>query len=201
MGNEVRNAYSRRAAEYTELFGSTSFAHPSDRQLISSWAHNLEGEVVDVGCGPGHWTNFLTEYGVAARGVDLVPEFIDRAHRTYPGVPFTVGSFDTLGVETGTIGGVLSWYSLIHHEPSTISIPLAEFSRVISPGGGLLIGFFESPMVEGFAHAVAPAYRWPVSDLSEELKSVGFDVVETHIRTTKGQRPHAAIIARRREEH
>jgi SAM-dependent methyltransferase len=129
--------------------------------------------------------------------LDLVPEFIERARSAYPGVPFEVGSLNTLDFETGTVGGVLSWYSLIHHEPSTIRIPLLEFSRVLSPGGALLIGFFEGPVIEEFAHAVAPAYRWPVSDLSEELSSVGFDVVETHVRTTTGQRPQAAIIARR----
>jgi hypothetical protein len=37
-----------------------------------------------------------------------------------------------------------------------------EFSRVIKPGGTLLVGFFEGPAVDKFAHAVTPTYRWPV---------------------------------------
>ncbi len=198
MDNRVSDAYSRRAAEYTELFGSMSAVHPCDRHLLSTWADGIEGQVVDAGCGPGHWTNFLTECGFAARGVDLVPEFIDRARITYPGIRFEVGSLDTLDAKSGTVGGVLSWYSLIHHEPSTIRIALTEFSRVLRPDGALLIGFFESPVGEKFALAVASAYRWPVSDLGEELNAAGFDVIETHVRTTTGQRPHAEITARRR---
>jgi len=197
MVDVVSDAYSRRAAEYTELFGSMSSVHPSDRQLVSTWADGIEGPVIDAGCGPGQWTNFLAEQGLSARGVDLVPEFIERARTTYPGVPFAVGSLNRLDSPTGSVGGVLSWYSLIHHEPSTIRIPLGEFSRVLRPGGVLLIGFFECPIVETFAHAVAPAYRWPVTELSAELNAVGFDVVESHRRTTTGQRPLAAIIARR----
>ena len=197
MINVVSDAYSRRAAEYTELFGSINAAHPLDRQLVANWAGGIDGQVVDAGCGPGQWTNFLSELGLPARGVDLVPEFIERARVAYPGIPFRVDSLSALDIETGTVGGVLSWYSLIHHEPSAIRIPLVEFSRVLRPRGALLIGFFEGPVVEKFDHAVIPAYRWPVSDLSEELIAVGFDVVETHIRTTTGQRPQAAIIARR----
>ena len=195
--SEVSDAYSRRAAEYTDLFGSMSAVHPSDRQLVSTWARGIEGRVIDAGCGPGQWTNFLTELGVTAQGVDLVPAFIERARREYPGVPFEVGDLNNLDCETGTVGGVLSWYSLIHHEPSTIRIPLMEFRRALSPSGALLIGFLEGAVVEQFDHAVTAAYRWPVADLSEELLAVGFDVVESHVRKTTGQRSQAAIIARR----
>ena len=195
--SKVSDAYSRRAAEYTDLFGSMSAVHPSDRQLVSTWARGIEGPVIDAGCGPGQWTNFLTELGLTARGVDLVPEFIERARREYPGVPFEVGDLNNLDCETGTVDGVLSWYSLIHHEPHTIRIPLMEFHRALSPRGTLLIGFLEGAVVEQFDHAVTPAYRWPVADLSEELLAVGFDVVESHVRKTTGQRPQAAIIARR----
>ncbi|THJ66569.1 class I SAM-dependent methyltransferase [Arthrobacter echini] len=199
MLDEVGNAYSRRAAEYTEILGSMDAVHPLDRQLVSSWADAIDGRIIDAGCGPGHWTNFLHERGAAAHGVDLVPEFIDRAHSAYPDVPFSVGSLETLDAAPGTVSGILSWYSLIHHEPSTIGIPLLEFARALRPGGTLLLGFFDSTAAEEFAHAVTPAYRWPVNDLSEELTSAGFDVIETHRRTISGQRPHAAIIAQRKD--
>lgn len=194
----ISEAYSRRAVEYSDLFGSMHAVHPSDRQLVADWADDVEGPVIDAGCGPGHWTSFLADRGLAARGVDLVPQFIDRARTAYPGVSFEVGSLDALDVDAGTVGGVLSWYSLIHHDPSSISSPLLEFHRVLSPGGTLLLGFFESPHIEQFDHAVAPAYRWPVGGLTKALASAGFDVIEAHTRRTKDQRPHAAIIARRR---
>jgi SAM-dependent methyltransferase len=198
MLNEVGNAYLRRATEYAEILGSMDAVHPSDRELVSLWADGIDGQIIDAGCGPGHWTNFLRERGAAASGVDLVPAFIDRARSVYPGVPFSVGSLETLDAGPGSVSGILSWYSLIHHEPSTIRIPLLEFARVLRPGGALLLGFFDSAVIEGFAHAVAPAYRWPVSDLTKELTSAGFDVIETHTRTTTGQRPHAAVIAQRK---
>ena len=201
MVNEVsRAAYSNRAAEYIEVLGTMSSVHPSDRQLVSSWAGRVDGEIIDAGCGPGHWTNFLTEQGHNARGVDQVPQFVAHARLTYPGAAFTIGSLDSLDAATGSVGGILSWYSLIHHEPDTVQVALREFSRVLEPGGSLLIGFFEGAEVEQFAHAVTPAYRWPVDALGAELNAAGFDVVESHARKAAGERPHAAIVARHRYE-
>lgn len=66
MVNGVRDAYSSRAAEYVERFGSMGAVHPSDRQLVATWADGIEGAVLDAGCGPGQWTNFLHEVGIPA---------------------------------------------------------------------------------------------------------------------------------------
>lgn len=197
MTSDVSDAYSRRAQEYIDLFGTMAAVHPSDRRLVETWASGIEGPVLDAGCGPGHWSDFLAGLGLPAHGVDQVPEFIERARHEYPDVPFEVGALERLGSGTETLGGVLSWYSLIHHEPGTIRAPLAEFHRVLRPAGTLLIGFFEWPVVDRFEHAVIPAYRWPVDALGTELEAVGFEVLESHVRKTAGQRPQAAIIARR----
>jgi hypothetical protein len=53
--NEVSSAaYSRRASEFTELLGSMAAVHPSDLPLVSKRASDVDGEIVDAGCGPGH---------------------------------------------------------------------------------------------------------------------------------------------------
>lgn len=196
MANEAsRAAYSGRATEYIDLLGSMSSVHPSDLQMVSTWASDVDGVLVDAGCGPGHWTNFLAEQGSSARGIDQVPEFIEHAAMTFPAAAFAVGSIDSIDAATASVGGVLSWYSLIHYEPGTIQGPLREFGRVLKPGGTLLVGFFEGDAVEEFAHAVAPAYRWSVDALSAELHSAGFDVLESHVRKTAGERSQATVSA------
>jgi SAM-dependent methyltransferase len=195
--SDVESAYSARATEYADVLGSMAAVHPSDRQLVTTWAEGITGPVIDAGCGPGHWTHFLADSGVDVEGVDLVPEFIQHARGRFPGVRFRTGTLNALNVPTGALGGILSWYSLIHQPPESVKVPLAEFARVIKPGGSLLLGFFEGPTVEAFAHAVVTAYRWPVAELSSELRTAGFDTIETHTRTGPGYRPHGAILARR----
>lgn len=176
--------------------------HPQDRQLVETWARSIApgGNVIDAGCGPGQWTSFLAELGLSARGIDLVPEFIERAQRSYPEVDFASGSLNALDVPDESLDAVLAWFSVIHHEPAEIQLPLQEFRRALRPGGTLLIGFFEGPIVERFAHAVAPAYRWSVDALSGELRSAGFEVDTSQVRRPPGERPQAVIVATRPPE-
>ena len=128
MRSEVRNAYSRRAAEYLEHLGSVEAVHPSDRQLVTTWADQITGPATDAGCGPGHWTGYLARLGVAVRVIDLVPEFMAHARASYSGIASDVGAVDELPVETGTVGSVLAWYSPIHCEPDEIQTSLQEFN-------------------------------------------------------------------------
>ncbi len=195
---EVSDAYARRAAEYTELLGSMAAVDPTDRQLVDSWAGTVTGRVLDAGCGPGHWTNYLAERGLDVHGVDLVPAFVEHAGSTYPGVSFGIGSIDEIDEPDASFGGVLSWYSTIHHDPAQIGQPIAEFARVLRPGGGLVLGFFGAPTMGLFDHAVAPAYRWPMIEMRRVLEANGFAVIETRQRTGKGDRVLAAMVCRRR---
>jgi SAM-dependent methyltransferase len=195
--SDVTAAYSRRAAEYTELLGSMEAVHPSDRQFVDSWAEMTSGRMLDAGCGPGHWTAYLSKRGFDVRGLDAVPAFLEHARTAYPDVPFDLGSIDQLDEEDGALGGVLSWYSTIHHEPSRIDIPLAGFARVLRPGGLLALGFFDGESTEPFDHAVVAAYRWRASELEGVLETHGFEVLETHRRTAPGQRQLGSMLCRR----
>lgn len=199
--DDVTEAYSRRADEYTELLGSMQAVHPSDRQLIDTWTELVPGRrVLDAGCGPGHWTNHIAGRGLEVRGIDLVPAFIDHARAAYPGVRFDLESIEQIDESNGSLGGVLSWYSTIHHPPQRIGAPIAEFARVLRPGGLLVLGFFDGVECEAFDHAVTTAYRWPASALEQVLDGHGFDVVETHRRTAPGQRALGAVLCSRRAD-
>jgi SAM-dependent methyltransferase len=89
-----------------------------------------------------------------------------------------------------------------HTQPIQVPAPdallgaLGEFARVLRPGGELLLGFFDGPVLEPFEHAIATAYRWPVHALCDELRATGFEIVETRTRTGLGHRPHGAIRGR-----
>ena len=191
------HAYAARAQEYANHQGTMDAVHPADRRLVDAWADALAGDVLDAGCGPGHWTRHLVARGVPARGIDLVPSFVDLARAAHPGVRYDVGTIDDLGVPGGSLGGILSWFSTIHHTPDGLAVPLGQFARALRPGGSLLLGFFHADGLEQFDHAVLPAYRWPAALLHRRLEAAGFDVEETHLRAVSGERPVGAVIARR----
>lgn len=121
--------------------------------------------------------------GLAVEGVDPVPEFIERARIAYPGQRFRVGRAEALEAASGSIGGVLAWYSLIHTRPDEIDAALSEFARVLRPGGGLLLGFFTGAAQEPFEHAIATAFYWPVELLTERVEAAGVTIQRSETRT------------------
>lgn len=104
----VRDAYDARALEYVALLGRIENTDELDRRLILEWARSTSGLLLDVGCGPGQWTNYLREAGIAVEGVDPAPAFIDSARATYPDSSYRVASAEGLGIDSGSLGGVLT---------------------------------------------------------------------------------------------
>ena len=195
----VRAAYTARAEEYAGLLGSMDAVHDLDRRLISRWAAASPGRIIDAGCGPGHWTHFLSEQGAEVEGVDLVPAFVELAQRRHPSASYRVACLDELGLVDGSVDGILAWYSLIHLEPHRVPVVLAEFARCLGPDGSLLVGFVTGERVESFPHQVTTAYFWPVDELARRVESAGFVIQETHTRVNPERldRTHGAIVARR----
>ncbi|TCJ99836.1 ubiquinone/menaquinone biosynthesis C-methylase UbiE [Nocardia alba] len=191
----VQAAYTAVHARYIELFGSPSDLAPEDAAFALT--HLAPGPVLDLGCGPGHFTKLLTDAGIPATGMDLVPEFIAHARATYPDIPFELGSIRALDAPTATVSAILAWFSLIHLPPEELPTVLAEFHRALTPNGRLVIGVFESSdAVEPFPHKVTTAFRYPTDQLSEILREAGFTEVDRlHHPAAGDTRPHCALAA------
>ena len=189
-------AYARRAEEYAALLGSVEAMAPADARRIESWARTACGPLLDLGCGPGHWTAHLTGLGHDTEGWDPVAEFAQIARERHPGTAYRRAALADLEGHPGTWGGILAWYSLIHLEPAEMPGALATLHRALRPGGTLLLGVFDGTRQEPFDHAVAPAQHWPVARLVELMEGAGFDVADVETRWDPGARPHAAVHAR-----
>ncbi|AXK44738.1 class I SAM-dependent methyltransferase [Brachybacterium saurashtrense] len=190
-------AYARHAEEYAELLGALDAMAPADVRRIETWAGQVAGRVLDLGCGPGHWTAHLVELGHQAEGWDPVDEFVGIARHRHPGVVYRRAALADLDGQHGRWGGILAWYSLIHLEPAEMPRALTQLRQGLRPSGTLLLGFFDGPRQESFDHAVAPAQHWPVARLVEIVEEAGLEVVDVETRQDPGSRPHAALQARR----
>lgn len=195
MTTPATAAYGARAQEYAEVVGHIDHVEDTDLQLVGDWARSVDGPMLDVGCGPGQWTHWLTTQDVDITGVDPVPEFIDLARQTYPEVPYRVGRAENLGVPSSSLGGVLAWYSLIHSTAVEVATALGEFARCVRPGGGLLLGFFTAEEHGPFDHAVTTANHWPLDALVPLVEDAGFAVTHTATRPGRPGRTHGEIIA------
>ncbi|MFF3856082.1 class I SAM-dependent methyltransferase [Micromonospora sp. NPDC002575] len=192
----VRRAYASAAELYIELLGTTRQVHADDLAFIGRHLAVCPGPVLDLGCGPGHLTAHLRSLGVDATGIDLVGEFIDHARATHPDGRYLLGSMERIAVADHSVAGILAWGSVIHLPPPDLDGVLAEFRRVVAPGGKLVVAIFVGDEVAAFDHKVVTAWRWPVDEFSARLACAGFTEVERLHRPGDGtRRPHAAVAA------
>ena len=181
----TRRSYDAVAETYAALFGDELAGKPLDRALLAAFAETVSGPVADLGCGPGHVTAHLRGLGCAAFGVDLAPEMVAVARRTYPAVSFTVGDMTRLDITSGSLGGIVAFCSVIHLPPDLLPVALAEFARVLAPGGQVLLAFQTGAgevrhQADWHGHAVAlDHYRRTPADVAAQLATAGLHVHAT----------------------
>ncbi|MFF4954470.1 class I SAM-dependent DNA methyltransferase [Streptomyces chattanoogensis] len=205
---DTRAGYDAIAADYIENFRGEFESKTLGLAMLGAFAEFVRadggGRVLDVGSGPGWVTAHLAGLGLEVSGVDLSPEMVARARREHPGVRFEEGSMTALDVPDGALGGVSAWYSLIHVAPEAVPGVLAEFYRVLAPGGRLLLGFQvgEEPSryAEAFGHRVSLVFhRMVPGRVAGQLGAAGFDVEARLERAAVlGERtPQAYLLARK----
>ena len=117
------------------------------RQLIAALPDTTAPVCVDVACGTGDVTFLLADrYGEGEFiGVDLTREMIDLAKRRNPNqkVRFVCGEMSRLEMEDSSVDIITGSYA-IRNAPD-LGAALAEFHRVLKPGGTLAILDFSKP--------------------------------------------------------
>ena len=106
-----------------------------------------EAEVLDAGCGTGRMITALqamtrdTGQRFQLQGCDVSETMVGIAQEAHPHLRFMEAGLAELPYPDGQFHGVLAWYSIIHLEPLALEEVFAKISRVLRPGGFLLLGF------------------------------------------------------------
>jgi SAM-dependent methyltransferase len=161
------------------------------------------GPVADVGCGPGHVTALLREFGADAFGIDLSPAMIDLARRDHSGLRFEVGSMTELPLADASVAGLVAFWSIVHVPDNEIPGVFGQFRRVLRPGGPLLLGFHAGDgarrKTEGYGgHPMnVVVYRRPPERVTAWLHEAGFNVEAQTLLGPNDPLPSALLFARR----
>lgn len=205
--SETRTSYDIDAPGYAEKVGGLLDGNPYLRASLALFAELVReaggGPVADVGCGPGHVTRRLNDLGADAFGIDLSPEMIAIARRDHPELRFEVGTMTDLDLPDHSVAGVLAFWSVIHIPDHSVPGVFAQFSRVLRPGGPLLVGFHVGDRTRrrtkgytGRPISVDSHHRRP-AEVARWLREAGFAIEAELLLRPDDDVPGAILIARR----
>jgi SAM-dependent methyltransferase len=140
---KIARQYDAIAREYAQAFRGEHAWKPMDREVLRRFARELggRGPVWDLGCGPGQTAKYLHDLGVDIAGLDLSEKILEQARALHPGVPFRRGNILELDFESGSVTGVVAFYAIVHFTKERVGTAFREVSRVLRPGGTLLLAF------------------------------------------------------------
>ena len=143
---ELRAAHDVLAEFYAERLAGILDRMPVEQAVLGLFcnlalAAGLGTSVADIGCGTGRLEPYLAARGLSPRGIDLSPQMIRVVRRDNPGFAFDVADLRDLPIETGSLAGVVCWYSLMYLAPLDRPPAFGELARVVKPGGYLVTAF------------------------------------------------------------
>jgi len=95
-------------------------------------------QLLDVGCGTGHWSGFFADMGYRVTGVDISTEMIEVARAAVPSGSFQVADAHRLPFKDASFDVVASMATLEFCLDAQAAIK--EMVRCAKPGGTMLIG-------------------------------------------------------------
>ena len=160
----------------------------------------MGGKIIDVGCGPGNDTGFMTSKGFEVIGIDLSKEMLNIARQKFPKINFKQQDIRELDFPANSFEGIFASFSLIHIPKKDISVILNKFYKILKRDGVIYIGLQTGKSEEGFIdEPFKPGEKLFMNIISfEELKNLlienGFSIVKKYERDPKpGERNYTKL--------
>jgi ubiquinone/menaquinone biosynthesis C-methylase UbiE len=196
------SVYEQVSAGYDADAGGGLFA--ADEPVVAEYLADREpGVALDAACGTGRFAEFLAKRGHRVIGVDSSPDMLARARRRVPGAEFRVAELDRLPLPDDSVDVIVCALALDH--VASLDPVLAEFARVLRPGGDLVISDVHHELLtRGSAMTtrgpageprIAPTYRHQLGDYLRPALSLGLQVrrcEEPRATPTAGRPPEPA---------
>lgn len=163
--NEIANAYAEGNAAVVL------------RDKIDMFTGLLPGnKILDVACGPGHDTDYMSRRGFDSLGIDLSEEMIQLAQRRHNG-RFKIMDFFNLAFEDSSFDGLWCSSALVHVAKKDFPQLLTDFRRMLRDNGILGIITVKKQRILKDQNDRRKYIMYSKSELEEQLGNKGYEIL------------------------
>lgn len=177
----IQDTYNQIADLYTDRYFDIS----SDTDLVDRFLKQLpaQAKILDIGCGPGNFTQYLVSKGFQVEGIDIAAEMLRVARTHLPQVTFTQGDLSALPYPDQSFDAVFSAYSLIHVAQADIAKTIIGLQRILTSKGLVFVLVQKGTSDHLIAEPLMPERQnfvnfFSLDNLVQDFQTNGFTVKE-----------------------
>ena len=175
----VKDDYNAIADTYAKCYSEIEYCKAYIDEFIASLAGK---KVLDIGCGAGQITGYLTQRGIGAIGIDFSEELLKIAKHNFPNSKFILADICDYE-QKEQVDGIITKDVLFHLSDENLIQVLQKFRRMLKPNGNLCI-IMDMPKEAGeqiFVEELDDKYQIYYNYLSPEklkdlLEKTGFNI-------------------------
>jgi ubiquinone/menaquinone biosynthesis C-methylase UbiE len=183
---DIVDCYNKVAMAYALRFVDELEHKPMDRSLLRAFLdrNKRKGIWADLGCGPGHTTNYLYQQGCTEIvGIDISPEMLKIARARFPHLYFQEANFLELEYPGGHFGAAIAFYAIVNLDYLQVKLAFKEIYRVLATEGELLCSFHAGGQVVCLSSFLEQPVdiefmQFELRKIREIVEDTGFKVVD-----------------------
>lgn len=178
--------YDKTAKEYALKFADELQYKHLDRILLKEFAlqNKAAGRFIDLGCGPGQTTAFLSSVGIRdLTGTDISSQMILEAKTLHPSIHFEKADMLELHYPDQSFAAAIAFYAIVHFTTEQLIQALKEINRILIDDGQFLFSFHIGDQIihmdDFLGKKVAIDFHFfETVKVSELLLQNGFEIID-----------------------
>lgn len=169
----TKEAHNAIAEKYYELYKDDT----SDLKYFDLFLKDCKPKILDLGCGMGHYSNYMYDKGFDIVGVDISENMINIAKRNNPNIEFIVSDICDLEImKNCEFDGIVLAYVLQHLSKEEVLNLFCEINYIVDENCKLLMFLREGNGISEEVEPIDTRYKYIINEYSkDEIKKILFD--------------------------
>ena len=197
---QTKEAHNAIAQKYYELYKDDK----TDLIYFDEFLEMCKNKILDLGCGMGHYSNYMYNKGFEITGIDFSEEMIKIAQNNNSDINFLVSDICDLDIiQTKKYDGIVIAYVLQHLSKNEVNELFNNLKNYLEKDAKLLFFFREGKSVLEEEEPIDTRFKYIINEYTEDeikllLDNNGWETIKIekkeYIEDPNSLAPHTLVV-------
>lgn len=161
----TKEAHNAIAEKYYELYKEDI----SDLKYFDLFLKECESKILDLGCGMGHYSNYMFDKGFEVIGIDFSENMLHIARQINPSIKFICSDIcDLSALKKEKFDGVVLAYVLQHLSKKEVNLLFESLNQYLNLNSKILIFLREGNEIKEEIEPIDTKYKYIINEYSKD---------------------------------